>query len=218
VGLHSQSKLSMFSPRPRLMCTPQDSGDVEESWSANAPLSDARKNLEGWDPVIHKILDLTPDPVIDWKLVYREPLPTWISPKRRIALIGDAAHPFLPTSIQGASQSMEDGVTMAVCLRRAGKESVQEALRVFEALRYERVKGSQKTGETTRDRWHKADWDEVRKNPRSMELQREEWILNFDAEEYAERNYSETLTSLSKKENAVIFTDIPKSVNVSVLA
>ena len=196
---------------------PQDGGDVEESWSANAPLADARKNLEGWDPVIHKILDLTPDPVIDWKLVYRDPLPTWISPKRRIALIGDAAHPFLPTSIQGASQSMEDGVTMAVCLSKAGKDDVQEALSVFETLRYERVKGSQKTGETTRDRWHKADWDEVRKNPQRMELQREEWILNFDAERFAENNYGSTLASISNKDSTDISPQLPNLVDVSVL-
>jgi 2-polyprenyl-6-methoxyphenol hydroxylase-like FAD-dependent oxidoreductase len=166
-------------------------------------LSDARKNLEGWDPIIHKILDLTPDPVIDWKLVYR------------IALIGDAAHPFLPTSIQGASQAMEDGVTIAVCLRKAGKENVQEALSVFEALRYERVRGSQKTGETTRDRWHKADWDEVRKNPQSMELQREEWILNFDAEKHAEKNYSTTLASIRDEKRPEANLHLPISVNVS---
>ncbi|KAG9234150.1 putative monooxygenase [Amylocarpus encephaloides] len=196
------------------VCTHKDDGDIEESWQTHAPLSEARKNLEGWDPVIHKIIDATPDPVIDWKLVYRDPLPTWISPKQRIALIGDAAHPFLPTSIQGASQAMEDGVTLALCLRRSGKSNVQEALRTFEALRYDRVRGAQKTGETTRDRWHKADWDAVKKNPKSMELQREEWILNFDAEEYAEKNYAATVAALEEKE-ATRKGDLPKAVSIS---
>jgi 2-polyprenyl-6-methoxyphenol hydroxylase-like FAD-dependent oxidoreductase len=147
--------------------------------------------------MVQKILDVTPDPLIDWKLVYREPLPTWISPKRRIALIGDAAHPFLPTSIQGASQAMEDGATLAVCLTRCGKAHVQEGIAAFEALRYERVRAAQKTGETTRDTWHKADWDEVKKNPDSMKLKREEWLLNFDAEEYAEKNYAATVALLN---------------------
>jgi 2-polyprenyl-6-methoxyphenol hydroxylase-like FAD-dependent oxidoreductase len=218
MGLHPQSKLTKADLPLLLTGTQQDTGDVEESWSAEAPLSDARRNLEGWDPIIHKILGLTPDPVMDWKLVYRDPLPTWISPKRRTALIGDAAHPFLPTSIQGASQAMEDGATIAVCLRKSGKENVQEGLSVFEALRYERVKGSQRTGETTRDRWHKADWDEVRKNPQSMELQREEWILNFDAEEYAEKNYSTTLASVRSEKGSKVDLDLPVSVSVSVVA
>ncbi len=154
--------------------------------------------LAGWDPIVHKIIDLTPEPLIDWKLVYREPLPTWISPKRRIALIGDAAHPFLPTSIQGASQAMEDGVTLAVCLQRAGKENVQEAVAAFEALRYNRVLAAQKTGEKVRDMWHNADWEKVKEDPESMRLPREEWVLNFDAEPFAEQNYDATVAVLRR--------------------
>ena len=147
--------------------------------------------------MLQKILNATPSPLIDWKLVYRDPLPTWISPNRRIALIGDAAHPFLPTSIQGASQAMEDGATMAVCLTRAGKSHIQEAVAAFEALRYERVRAAQKTGEQTRDTWHKANWDHVKKNPESMKLKRESWLLDFDAEKYAEENYAPTVALLN---------------------
>ena len=174
----------------------QDDADIEESWQFETPKSDAYKVLEGWDPVVQKILDATPDPLIDWKLVYRDPLPTWISPKRRIALIGDAAHPFLPTSIQGASQAMEDGATIAVCLEKSGKDHVQDGVAVFEALRYDRVKEAQKTGESTRDMWHKVDWDAVKKNPESLGLKRYSWLLGHDAETYAEDNYSATLESL----------------------
>ena len=97
-----------------------------------------------------------PEKLVDWKLVYRDPLPTWTSPKARTALIGDAAHPFLPTSIQGASQAMEDGACIAVCLQLAGKENVSKALRVFEKIRYDRVRAIQKTGETTRDVRHSS--------------------------------------------------------------
>lgn len=183
---------------------PQDEEDIEESWSFEAPLSDARKVLEGWDPVVQKILDYTPSPLIDWKLVYRDPLPKWISPRRRIALIGDAAHPFLPTSIQGASQALEDGATIAVCLSRAagrakssggggGKgDAIPEAVATFEAIRYERVRSAQKTGEQTRDIWHKADFVAAKNDPQRLRLRREAWLLNFDAETYAEAHYEET--------------------------
>ena len=47
---------------------------------------------------------------------------------------------------------MEDGATIAVCLTRSGKARVQEAVAAFEALRYERVRAAQKTGEATRVR------------------------------------------------------------------
>ncbi|KAI0420109.1 putative monooxygenase [Xylaria grammica] len=182
------------------VCTHKDEQDIEESWSFEAPLSDARKVLEGWDPIVQKILDKTPSPLIDWKLVYRDPLPTWISARRRIALIGDSAHPFLPTSIQGASQAMEDGATLAVCLSRAlasaaaaaGSDGVQEAVATFEAIRYERVRSAQKTGEQTRDIWHKADFGAAKRDPQALRLRREAWLLNFDAEAYAEAHYEAT--------------------------
>lgn len=154
--------------------------------------------------------------------MYRDPLPTWISARRRIALIGDAAHPFLPTSIQGASQAMEDGATLAVCLSRAqtaaaaattkenGKgngKGVQEAVATFEAIRYERVRSAQKTGEQTRDIWHKADFAAAKKDPQSLRLRREAWLLNFDAEMYAEENYERTAEVLRGNTDGGVFGD-----------
>ena len=180
--------------------------------------------LRGWEPTIQRILDRTPEPLVDWKLVYRDPLPTWVSPGRRIALVGDAAHPFLPTSMQGASQAMEDGVTIAVCLRRAAEEAaaaaaatadgnqntknknhqlllgdrVREAMAAFEALRYERVRAAQKTGEQTRDIWHQADFVAARRDPPSLRLRREAWLLDFDAQAYAEEHYARTVAVLRR--------------------
>ncbi|ERS96736.1 hypothetical protein HMPREF1624_06945 [Sporothrix schenckii ATCC 58251] len=181
------------------VCTHKDVADIDESWQLEAPVADARKVLAGWEPVVQRILDLTPEPLVDWKLVYRDPLPTWTSPYRRIALLGDAAHPFLPTSIQGASQAVEDGVTLGVTLRRAGSAAhVPEAVAAFEALRYERVRAAQKTGETTRDTWHKADMDAIRANPEAMRLRREAWVLGHDAEAYAEEHYDATVEVLRR--------------------
>ncbi|KAF2714514.1 monooxygenase [Pleomassaria siparia CBS 279.74] len=177
--------------------THKDDADVEESWSAPGYINEAVAAVSDWAPVVHSIIRATPEStLVDWKLVFRDPLPTWISPKRRITLIGDAAHPFLPTSIQGASQSMEDGVTAAVCLARAGKDNVPEALRVYEKIRYPRVLATQRTGVTNRDAWHKADWDFVRKNPESVKLPRLDWVLNFDARAHAEEVYGKMVEEL----------------------
>jgi hypothetical protein len=54
----------------------------------------------------------------------------------------------------------------------------------------------QKTGESTRDMWHKADWDAVEKNPELIKLPREEWILGHDAEKHAEEVFDETFKGL----------------------
>jgi len=172
--------------------THKDVSDIEESWSFPGKLADVYQVLEGWDPLCKAIVSKTPEEsLVDWKLVYRDPLPTWVSQHGRIALLGDAAHPFLPTSTQGATQALEDGVVLAVALRRAGKENVSKAVRTYQEIRYDRVKAVQKTGETTRDRWHKADWDEVKKDPKKVELPREDWIFMYDAEKDTEDRYEE---------------------------
>ncbi|TVY73363.1 FAD-dependent monooxygenase roqM [Lachnellula suecica] len=172
--------------------THRDDHDIQESWSFPGKMEDVLKVLEGWDPICIAIVEKTPN-IVDWKLVYRDPLPTWVSTHGRIALLGDAAHPFLPTSAQGATQALEDGVTLAVMLKRAGKENVPAAVRSYQDIRYDRVKAVQKTGETTRDMWHKADWDKVKKDPKSIELPREDWIFKFDAERHAEEVYDEVV-------------------------
>ncbi|CCC11187.1 hypothetical protein SMACR_03893 [Sordaria macrospora] len=170
--------------------THRDEHDIDESWSFPGKLEDVYKVLEGWDPVCKAIVEKTPS-LVDWKLVYRDPLPTWVSKHARILLVGDSAHPFLPTSAQGATQAMEDGVTIAVCLRRAGKEGVQAAVRTHQEIRYDRVRAVQKTGETTRDRWHKTDWEKVAKDPKSIAFPREDWIHQHDAEKHAEEVFDE---------------------------
>lgn len=179
------------------VCTHKDEAEIEESWQFPGKIEDALKVLNGWAPEVLEIVKATPeDRLVDFKLVFRDPLPTFISPKRRVALIGDGAHPFLPTSVQGASQAMEDGVTMAACLHIAGKAHVAEALEVYEKIRYERVHKVQATGITTRNDWHKADWDKIWKEPKLLHLKREEWILNFDSEEHAYSQYETIRASL----------------------
>ncbi|KAF2202427.1 FAD/NAD(P)-binding domain-containing protein [Delitschia confertaspora ATCC 74209] len=167
--------------------THRDEADIDESWSFPGRLEDVYKVLEGWDPMCKRIVSKTPEEVlVDWKLVYRDPLPTWVSKEGRICLLGDAAHPFLPTSAQGATQALEDGVTLAITLRKAGKNNVAAALKAYQDIRYDRVRKVQKTGETTRDMWHKTDWEKVKKNPESIQLPREDWIFGFDAERHVE--------------------------------
>lgn len=177
--------------------THKDDGNIEESWQFPGNISDALGYVEGWDPVVREVIASTPaDRLIDHKLVYRNPLPTFISPKARLALIGDAAHPFLPTSIQGASQSIEDGVVLATCLELGGKKDVSVAVRAYEKLRYERVHAAQATGVDSRDRWHGADWEAIRKQPELVHLPRHDWVLSFDAEADAYEKYEGVVKDL----------------------
>jgi 2-polyprenyl-6-methoxyphenol hydroxylase-like FAD-dependent oxidoreductase len=178
--------------------THKDIDDIDESWQFPGTVQEALKNLEGWSEVVHEIVKATPDGrLIDHKLVYRDTLPTFTSPKARIALIGDAAHPFLPTSIQGASQALEDGVTLAVCLELSGKDKIPQAVKAYEKIRYDRVRDAQAQGVRTRERWHKANWDEIREDPTRLHLLREAWLLDFDSEKHAYEAFPEAFKSLS---------------------
>ena len=126
--------------------------------------------------------------------MHREPLPTWITPSGRTCLLGDAAHPFLPTSIQGCSQAIEDGCALATCLALSHADptisphqTVPTALRTYERLRYERVKEAQKGGAKVRDMWHKVDWTKVRQNPELIKLPRADWLMLHDCERSVRR-------------------------------
>jgi 2-polyprenyl-6-methoxyphenol hydroxylase-like FAD-dependent oxidoreductase len=134
--------------------------------------------------VVHAIKN-TPS-CLDWKLVYRDPLPTWISEHARIALIGDSAHPFLPTSVQGASQAIEDGVTVATVLKLCGsKEEIPTAMLAYENIRYDHVCQAQETGKSIREMWHKADLYAQEFDPESIKMPFRPWIFENDAEKVA---------------------------------
>ncbi|KAF3770023.1 FAD/NAD(P)-binding domain-containing protein [Cryphonectria parasitica EP155] len=164
----------------------------QQSWSSPGNLEDVYKVLEGWDPLLKAIVEKTPAGHLnDWKLANWPPLATWIGTQGRTALLGDSAHPFLPTSAQGAAQAMEDAVTLAFCLKQAGKENVPAALRTYQDIRYERVKKLQKMGETNKDIWHKVDWGKVKENPGSIAFPREDWIYEFDAEKHAQEVFDD---------------------------
>jgi 2-polyprenyl-6-methoxyphenol hydroxylase-like FAD-dependent oxidoreductase len=79
------------------------------------------------DPALRAIAGATDDLRCD-DLVDRDPLPAW--GRGRVTLLGDAAHPLLPHTGQGAAQAMVDAVTLAAALH-AGP-SVERALRAYE--------------------------------------------------------------------------------------
>jgi salicylate hydroxylase len=69
-------------------------------------------------------------------LFERNPLPEWTL--GRVALLGDACHPMLPFMAQGAAQAIEDGATLAACLRNTAVD-VPTALKAYFALRKPRT-------------------------------------------------------------------------------
>ncbi|EIW78875.1 FAD/NAD(P)-binding domain-containing protein [Coniophora puteana RWD-64-598 SS2] len=77
--------------------THRDDFEVTDSWSFPGNMEDVLNIVDDWDPRCAAVLSKAPS-CIDWKLITHDPLPTWVSSQGRVVLLGDAAHPFLPTS------------------------------------------------------------------------------------------------------------------------
>jgi 2-polyprenyl-6-methoxyphenol hydroxylase-like FAD-dependent oxidoreductase len=86
----------------------------------------------GFDRQFHEITGATPasDVRLD-ELLVREPLETWGA--GRVTLLGDAAHPMLPYTGQGAAQALEDAVALGRVLQTGGDHLA--GLRRYEQVR-----------------------------------------------------------------------------------
>jgi salicylate hydroxylase len=74
-----------------------------------------------------------------WALFEAEPLTRWS--KRRVTLIGDAAHPTMPFLAQGGSLALEDAATLAACLSSVQDASgIPAALAAYETARLDRCR------------------------------------------------------------------------------
>lgn len=69
-------------------------------------------------------------------LFRRDPIETW--GRGCATLLGDAAHPVLPHTAQGAALAIEDAVALGIVLRREG--DLPSALRAYEQVRARRTR------------------------------------------------------------------------------
>lgn len=173
--------------------THKDEADIGESWSFAGKNEDAIRFLDdsGFEERLKEIVRLTPEGrLVDYKLVWREPLETWLSKTSRMVVIGDAAHTHLPSSGQGGAQAIEDGVALAVCLDRANKD-VKLGLKVFERVRFNRSHVIHMSSVSNRDSYHKIEWtpEFVKANPDLLTLSRMDWVLEHDAQKNAEEHF-----------------------------
>lgn len=101
--------------------------EITESWFQEGDLNEVWRCIEGLDERIVAAIKKTPS-CLDWKICYRDPLPTWVSRSHKVVLLGDSCHPHLPTSAQGASQATESAAVLAVCLKLAGSDNIPLAV------------------------------------------------------------------------------------------
>jgi 2-polyprenyl-6-methoxyphenol hydroxylase-like FAD-dependent oxidoreductase len=99
--------------------------------------------LPSMDGPLRAILAATaPDDIRFDELVVRDPLMSWGA--GRVTLLGDAAHPMLPHTGQGAAQALEDAVALGLAMSRNG--GIEAPLRRYEAVRSRRTRAFVKLG------------------------------------------------------------------------
>lgn len=122
--------------------------DGDAYWSAMVPLAEGAgeaiddprpfltATFAGWMPSLLELIGRTPPGEVVSADVF-ETSPRVLA-AGRVALLGDAGHPFTPDLGQGACQAIEDGVVAAACL--AADPDTAAALQRYQRLRLRRVR------------------------------------------------------------------------------
>lgn len=166
--------------------------------------------VEGWDETFRQVVrSIPPGNLIDYKILWRNPVRQWVSSNGRIALVGDAAHPHLATAATGGAQAIEDAATIGTLLELLVKEQIPLALKAYETLRFERTSLTQRLGWETRHRWHFTDWEAVAKNPELLKLPQPTWLQCHDAETYARENVGAAVSHI-KNGTPFTSTNVPE--------
>ncbi|KAG5808961.1 hypothetical protein H9Q74_007791 [Fusarium xylarioides] len=106
----------------------------------------------------------------------------------RTILIGDAAHANLPTAGQGASQALEDAVTVAQCLELSGGD-VKLGLEAAQRIRYHRSNAVHKSGQTNRDAFYKIPWNDIEAAPEEWAKKRFPKLKPWDPLQFAKEQF-----------------------------
>ncbi|KAH7155949.1 salicylate hydroxylase [Dactylonectria macrodidyma] len=184
--------------------THKDTADIEEGWNKPGDKADVLRILESWDPAVRRVWEnMNNSDIIDWKLIYRPCLPQWVSESGLVALMGDAAHPFLPTSVQGASQAIEDAATLATCLSKVNRGGVALALHSYFDIRHDYVAEAQQTGISQRNTWHDTHDRESKRFKEEFNIQKVSQN-NFhlwanDAEDVVETKWDEVSKKVAQR-------------------
>jgi salicylate hydroxylase len=149
VTLEHTDYVGWIGPTGHVICYPVRGGEylnifagrvsdewADESWSVPSSVDEMLKAYAGWNDALLGMFRKIKS-CYRWGIYDREPLESWGG--GRISLVGDAAHPMMPTLAQGAAQSMEDGLALARIL--AGhRDDLTAGLMLYEQERQPRAR------------------------------------------------------------------------------
>lgn len=140
---------------------------VEESWTVPSSRTELLDGYAGWNAALLAMLGRI-EHCYKWGIYDRDPLTAWT--RGRVTLLGDAAHPMMPTLAQGAAIAIEDGYALARTLAAMPGE-VTAALAAYAAERIPRASRVQLQA--------RAQFENNKKQPAPPPLDRS-WIFEHD--------------------------------------
>jgi salicylate hydroxylase len=140
-----------------VVCVVEQEHWAGESWTNPGEVADVLAAFEGWHPDVRTLIGAI-DETFKWGLFDRPPLSRWSV--GRVTLLGDSCHAMLPFAAQGAVQSIEDGATLAACLKGVSSGGVEEALAKYESLRLPRATRLQTMSRSNKTNFHFSDGPE----------------------------------------------------------
>ena len=117
---------------------PRERKIEKDDWNTPASVKDALEPIEDFNDSFKAIIRCSEN-MKAFSLAEREPLPRYVN--GRAVLIGDAAHPMLPTLAGGGSTSLEDAATLGILfanIPNTALETITSRLELFNALRLPR--------------------------------------------------------------------------------
>ncbi|KAJ7165085.1 hypothetical protein C8R46DRAFT_1098142 [Mycena filopes] len=139
-----------------------------EAYNVPGNVQQMRDDYAGWEPRVGKLLALVTDTLI-WPLFDRDPLDTWIHPRGKVALLGDACHPMLPYRAQGSAMAIEDAAALGVLFSRVtSRRQIRPLLDAYQTLRHPRTTETQLASRLNQKIFHLPDGPEQEARDLSM--------------------------------------------------
>ncbi|KAG2028420.1 hypothetical protein BDR03DRAFT_837133, partial [Suillus americanus] len=159
-----------------VMIHPDGAEGGVESWTAGGNVERMKESYKGWNTVVQKLLALIPS-TLDWKLMDRDPLPSWIHKDGKLALLGDSCHPMLPYRAQGSAMAIEDAAVLGNIFSHCSDRSqIAPLLYAYQSLRYERATATQTSSSLNRHIFHHPDGPEQEERDREMRAAMEDAV------------------------------------------
>ncbi len=180
VSLAKDEYVGWLGPNGHVICYPIRGGQmmnifagrvwddwVEESWSVPSSAQEMLDAYAGWNEALLNVFAQVGQ-CFKWGIYDRDPLPKWTH--GRVTLLGDAAHPMMPTLAQGAAISMEDGYAIARQLANH-RDDPLAGLEAYDSERRPRASRVQLQA--------RQQFENNRKSPAPPPLDRD-WIFRHD--------------------------------------